>query len=343
MLPKVSVVVPVYKVEKYIHRCVDSILKQTYTNIEVILVNDGSPDGCGKIIDIYEQRDTRVKALHKENGGLSDARNYGMSYVTGEYTVFVDSDDWLDPNMLQKLVNLSLNHDADIVQSTFYYAYEDYLLYDNRHLPVEGSPIIIENNNDLMKELVINEKIKDFAWGKLYKTDLIRDKLFLKGVLFEDVFWSYKVMHEVNTYVVLTQPLYFYFQRSDSIVATYSARNLDIIEGLKERHSFLEKNYPELIFRSYKVILETSIIHYNLLFKMNTLDKDGSLRKSIQNYIDNNYHGLKKSVKNQKHLKFQLLFFKMHPYINLGYMLFSKVLRKLNVISQSKGLEKINI
>lgn len=343
LLPKVSVVVPVYKVEKYINRCVDSILNQTYSNLEVILVNDGSPDECGKIINSYEQKDSRVIALHKANGGLSDARNFGMHYVTGEFTVFVDSDDWLDPYMIQRMIDTSLHYGADVVQSTFYYAYEDYLLYDNRYISIEEPHITIENNKDLMNELVINEKVKDFAWGKLYKTALIRDLPFRKGVLFEDVFWTYNVMHRVKTYVILAQPLYYYYQRSDSIVATYTARNLDIIKGLKERHSFIEANYPELKNKSYKVILETSIIHYNLLFAKKSIDKDGSLRKEIQNYIEENYHCLKNSVKNVNHLEKQLDFFRIHPYVNFGYLFLSKVLRKLKVIPQKNGLVRINI
>lgn len=96
MLPKVSVVVPIYKVEKYLNRCVDSIVNQTYTNLEIILINDGSPDNCRKITDNYAKSDSRIIAVHKKNGGLSDARNYGMQYVTGEFTIFVDSDDWLE-------------------------------------------------------------------------------------------------------------------------------------------------------------------------------------------------------------------------------------------------------
>ena len=149
MLPKVSVIVPIYKVENYLNRCVDSILNQIYKNIEVILVDDGSPDKCGEIADIYQSKDTRVKSVHKENGGLSDARNYGMKYVAGEYVVFVDSDDWIKEEMIETLVELAIELKADIVQSGFYYAYEKYLLYDDRYYSENMSPIQL-NKNELM-------------------------------------------------------------------------------------------------------------------------------------------------------------------------------------------------
>ena len=130
MPSKVSIVVPIYKVEKYLRRCVDSIINQTYRNLEIILVDDGSPDKCGQIIDEYKEKDSRIISLHKKNGGLSDARNYGMKYVTGEYIFFLDSDDYIKSETIETLINLSLKYQADIVQGGFYYKYENYLLYD---------------------------------------------------------------------------------------------------------------------------------------------------------------------------------------------------------------------
>ena len=193
MPSKVSIVVPIYKVEKYLRRCVDSIINQTYRNLEIILVDDGSPDKCGQIIDEYKEKDSRIISLHKKNGGLSDARNYGMKYVTGEYIFFLDSDDYIKSETIETLINLSLKYQADIVQGGFYYKYENYLLYDDRYYKEDSDPIILDNK-ELMYELIVNERVKNFAWGKLYKTDLIKDLLFEKGVLFEDVFWAHNVM-----------------------------------------------------------------------------------------------------------------------------------------------------
>lgn len=339
---KISVVVPIYKVEKYIHRCIDSILNQTYTNLEIILVNDGSPDSCGEIADLYSRRDDRIKVIHKENGGLSDARNYGMKEVTGEFTVFVDSDDWLEKDMIKNMVNSSLEYKADVVQSAYYYAYDDKLLLDQMyHLQNDTHEIL--DNKTLMYELVTNEKVKNFAWGKLYKTNLIKDIPFKKGVLFEDVFWAHKVMHRVNTFLIIKQPYYNYYQRDDSIVATYSTRNLDIIKGLKERHQFIKDYYGELSNESFKILLKTSLIHYNLLLLNNKKDRNGQHRKEIQKYVKEHYSEFKKAIENDRQLKIQLTFFRIHPYLNICLLLLKKILRTFKLTPKPFGLLQVEV
>lgn len=341
MLPKVSVIVPIYNVEKYIVRCIDSIINQTYKNIEIILVDDGSPDKCGEICDEYLKKDSRIKSLHKENGGLSDARNYGMKYATGDYTVFLDSDDWLKENMIETLVNISIENSADVVQSAFYYAYDKHMLLDERYYK-EGKEPIVLNNKELMKELVINERVKNFAWGKLYKTNLIKDIPFKKGVLFEDIFWAHKVMSKVNKYVIVHTPMCYYLQRADSIVATYTIRNLDILKGLKERHDFIKDNYSELINESYKLILTTNLMHYNLLIVNRDKDKDGVNRKEIEKYIKDNYMKLKKSIEDDKRLKRQLYLFNIYPPLNILEVLANKILRGIKVVKQPLLLKRID-
>lgn len=341
-LPKISVVVPIFKVEKYIHRCIKSILGQTYTNLEIILVDDGSPDQCGIIAEEFAKTDNRIKVIHKENGGLSDARNCGIQYVTGKYTVFVDSDDWLDKKMIAEMIKYGLKFKADVVQSAFYYAYEDFLLYDNRYFQKDDPPKVL-GNASLMKELVINEQVKNFAWGKLYKTDLIKDIPFKKGVLFEDVFWAHQVMQKVNTYVMLHQPMCYYFQRNDSIVSNYTPRNLDIIRGLKERQIFIETNYKDLANESSKVLLKTILIHYNLLLMNRKKDHRGQYKKDLRVYVRDNYRKFKKAVGDDQELKQQLTLFQIHPYINIFFLLLKKVLRKTKIHSESPGLEKINL
>ncbi|MEH7440670.1 glycosyltransferase family 2 protein [Neobacillus drentensis] len=338
----VSVVVPIYKVEKYLSRCVDSILQQTYKNLEIILVNDGSPDNCGIIADQYAKEDKRVKAVHKENGGLSDARNYGMRYVTGEFTLFVDSDDWLEQKMIQELVQASYKYQADIVQAAFYYAYDDHLLFDSRVYKKDKEPESFDNKT-LMYQLVKNEKVKNFAWGKLYKTNLIKDIPFKKGVLFEDVFWAHLVMQRVNTFISLNNPMYFYYQREDSIVANYTTRNLDFIQGLKERHRFIEKHYPYLVDESYKMILKMNLIHYNLLLRNRKKDTTGLYRKEIQQYIKKQYPILRMAVMNEKVLKKQLLLFNLHPYLNVLFLVGKKLLTKVSIIPQPTGLDRVEM
>lgn len=342
MPDKVSVVVPIYKVEKYLNRCIDSILNQTYKNIEVILVNDGSPDRCGSIAEEYAAADPRIKVIHKENGGLSDARNAGIQHVTGNYTMFVDSDDWLASNAIDMLMTAFKRYKADVVQSAFYYAYEDYLLFDHTQYSPEGKPVIL-NRKSLMYELVKNDRVKNFAWGKLYKTSILQGIPFKKGVLFEDVFWAHQVMDRVRKFILINQPLYFYLQRSDSIVASYTPRNLDILAGLKERHKFIEEKYQDLVDESFKVIFKTSLIHYNLLILNWRKDKRGSYRKEIRHYIRKNSAKIKKAVDHDKFLKTQLRMFLLHPILNILFSGVKSVFRQLDIFSEPSGLQMVPI
>jgi glycosyltransferase involved in cell wall biosynthesis len=342
MIPKVSIVVPIYKVEKFLNRCIDSILNQTYKNLEIILVDDGSPDNCGKIANSYSLKDSRVRVFHKINGGLSDARNYGMKYVTGEYTLFVDSDDWLEEQMIEVMINTIIRHKAEIVQTAFYYAYDKYLLFDERYHQVNSPPVVL-NNETIMSELVINERVKNFAWGKLYRTDIIRDVTFKKGVLFEDVFWAHHIMKRVNTYVILNQPMYYYYQRSDSIISNYSPRNLDIIEGLKERHVFIERYYKHLIDESHRQIAKACLIHFNLLLVNMKKDKNCIYKKGIQQYVNKNYSKFMMSVKYDSDLRKQLYLFNIFPVLNIVIPLKNKLLRRLKIVSQPLGLRRIDL
>jgi hypothetical protein len=228
------------------------------------------------------------------------------------------------------------------VQSAFYYAYEDYLLFDNRFYKKDDPPIVLDNKS-LMAELVVNERVKNFAWGKLYKTDIIRDIPFEKGVLFEDVFWAHKVMHRVNKYVILHQPLCYYFQRSDSIVSNYTPRNLDIIKGLKERQRFIEQYYDELSLEANKVLLKTMLIHYNLLIVNRKKDKGGFYKKGLQMDIKNNYQKFKDSVRKDKILKRQLFLFSLHPFMNVLFLILRKLFSIFRINEKPLGLEKINL
>jgi glycosyltransferase involved in cell wall biosynthesis len=342
MLSKVSVVIPLYKVEKYLKRCLDTIINQSYTNLEIILVNDGSPDDCGTIAENYAKNDHRIKVIHQKNGGLSDARNTGMKHATGEFTLFVDSDDWLDICMIEQLVNASIVYKADVVQTAFYYAYDEYWLFDNRFHQKDEPPIILDNMT-LMTELVKNDKVKNFAWGKLYKTNLIKDIPFKKGVLFEDVFWAHQVMYRVQKYVILNQPLCYYFQRNDSIISTYSSKNLDIISGLIERQCFIEKFYQNLTLESYRTLLNTILIHYNLLLIKRKSDKGGLHKKALKQYVRKNYSNFKKATEKDASLNKQLLLFSIHPYVNLAFLALKKALRKLGIGLTINSLEKIEI
>ena len=338
---KVSVIVPVYNVERYLDRCLTSIINQTYKNLEIILVNDGSTDNSREIAKGYTTLDNRVKLYDKQNGGLSDARNYGINKATGDYVLYVDSDDWLDITMIETMVEEVKKYNADVVQVDFYYAYEDHLLYDDRYNEIDGDRLILDNKN-LMKELIKNEKIKNFAWGKLYKLELVKDILFEKGMRFEDVFWAHQVMHNVEKYVLLHKPLMYYLQRSESISGSYKVENTDIIKGLIQRHSFIKENYKNLEDESYKLILKTCFVHYDMLLRIK--DKRAKMyREGIEQYIDENYGYFRQAVKSDKYTSNELKYFKINPYLRLIYVYCNKILRKLKIRKSEPSLKRIEL
>lgn len=240
----ISVVVPIYNVYPYLSQCIDSILAQTYSDLEIILVDDGSPDDCPKLCDCYAGRDKRIKVIHKSNGGLSDARNAGMKIAGGEWTYFVDADDWLDRDAIRKLYDFAVAGGCEVVQENMYYAYAGYLLF--RKTSRRERKKVVLDRHEAMRELIINDRIKNFAWGKLYKTALIRDLEFPKGRFFEDSFWQHLVFDKIERYGVIDEPLYYYRQREDSISGTPSDKIKDLLEGNKERMFFIKEKYPEL-------------------------------------------------------------------------------------------------
>ena len=184
-MPRLSVIVPVYKVEKYIHKCIDSILNQTFTDFELILVDDGSPDNCGKICDEYAKRDARIRVIHKENGGLSDARNFGIDAAKGEIIGFVDSDDIIDANMYGDMIRYMDEHDLDVVCADTYVVRNDKKKFNPRY----KKDMIFEGQN-AVKE-ILDGTLDNAAWNKIYKRKVIGNVRYPKGRIYEDVATTY--------------------------------------------------------------------------------------------------------------------------------------------------------
>lgn len=241
----VSIVVPIYNVSVYLRKCLDSVYSQIEENWEVILVDDGSTDESGIICEEYRQKYSQTLVIHKENGGLSDARNAGIEIAKGEYIYFLDSDDWLSPNAIHTLLDFAIKNNCEIVQGGFYYAYNDYLLYDNRRIDIDQTPFVL-NREEVMVELIKNEYVKNFAWGKLYKTSIVKKYLFQKGKYFEDSYWQHHIVNEANNYGVIPTPLYYYRQRESSISGLFSIKSLDLLKGYEERLNFVSNYYPQL-------------------------------------------------------------------------------------------------
>ena len=238
----ISIIVPIYNVELYLKRCIDSILNQTYTNSEIILVDDGSLDNCPQICDDYEKKDSRIKVIHKENGGLSEARNVGLKMASGDYISFIDSDDYIDNTMYEKMINKLLEYNADIVECGTNY------VYDNQVVKYKGANIEKEcNAENALKGLILGDSFQQTVWNKIYKKNIIQDILFEKGKINEEDIWTYIVFSRCNKLVSITEPLYFYIQRANSIMGqNYSIKRLDGVEARYRRLIFIKNNYYSL-------------------------------------------------------------------------------------------------
>ncbi len=239
----ISVIVPVYKVEAYLDRCVQSIVDQSYRNLEIILVDDGSPDKCPEMCDAWADKDPRIRVIHKDNGGLSDARNAGMTAATGEYISFVDSDDWIAPEMLEKLFEAMERDDSDIAACTVKMVWEDES--PSMLLTVKENRIL--NPLEAEKALLEETFLKQPVWYKLYRRNVAEGLLFPLGKYHEDVFWSYLAVGRACRVSVIDYIGYFYFQRRGSIMGEgYSLKRLDAIKAKTEQVEYYSKCHSEL-------------------------------------------------------------------------------------------------
>ena len=240
-----SVIVPVYNVEKFVCRCLDSIINQTYQNLEIIIVDDGSTDNGGAICDQYAAYDNRIIVLHTENQGLSAARNEGMKYATGQYVGFVDSDDYLHTSMYETLVLLAMQYNADIVAGEFKKVYEDDKVKD-KPIDIEKSKVIACSGID-MYDKRYNDTDNYFltvVWNKIYRRDIVKNHPFPNGKINEDEFVIHHYCYDADSVVFIKKPLYYYLQRKNSIMGiiknSYTVKRQHILLAEEDRIFFLE-------------------------------------------------------------------------------------------------------
>ena len=240
----VSVIVPVYNVEEYLARCVDSILSQTYRNLEVILVDDGAKDSSGTICDSYAQRDSRVKVVHKENGGLSSARNAGIDIARGEYLEFVDSDDWLEPDAVESMLHQAVVHQVELVLGG---RWDVSARTGEKKLGLCPSHQEIISGTEMVRRIFRWENCDSSACDKLFHKRLFREIRFPHGKVVEDVPVMYKIVLDAGRVALLDKPVYNYFHRSGSIsYTTLSEKNFHFSEHTSVIYPYIQDNYPEL-------------------------------------------------------------------------------------------------
>lgn len=264
-MDKISVIVPVYKTEKYLRKCVGSITAQTYDELEIILVDDGSPDRSGAICDELAKADSRIKVIHKTNGGLSSARNVGIDAATGDYLGFVDSDDWIEPEMFEVLLNRLLLSDADISCCNIMRIRGDERLPIIRDIYLD---VIYTGKEAAVRLLDDDEKILFSVANKLFRANVFRDLRMREGILFEDFQIMPRLLLRARKVTCTGQPFYDYYESPGSILrSSYSVKLYDYVDVCRENIAFYRENCPEaydrireiyigkcldIIFRSYK-------------------------------------------------------------------------------------------
>lgn len=283
--PLVSIIVPVYKVEPYLRRCLDSIVNQTYTNLEIILVDDGSPDGCPQICDEYAAKDKRIVVIHKKNGGLSDARNAGLDICKGEYISFVDSDDWIVLNYIEVLLSINTKENADITIGNHKKVGESKEIdfcKKNDEYKVLNSYQALEN---LLGEYALNFTV---SWGKMYRAQLWRNLRFPKGKLYEDAYVCHLLYSKSSSICFLNEPIYYYTQRPDSIMSNTTSSIHAIEPQIIFYHFLKEKNYNDLYKLRLPYLCWDAIYAYHktkeksmLLFFKESVDDFISLHKGL--------------------------------------------------------------
>ena len=227
----ISIIIPVYKVEKYLEKCIQSVINQTYENLQIILVDDGSPDNCGKICDEYAKKDHRIEVIHKSNGGLSDARNKGLEIAKGEYIGFVDSDDYIEADIYEVLYNLLKQYNADVSICNFYTVSQGKIAIKNVDSGIKEYTRI-----EILKEILLDNDIQSYAWNKLYKRELFGEIKYPVGKKYEDIGTTFYLLEKCNKVVVTGKPEYYYINRQDSIVNNVTETTItDYIELIMQR------------------------------------------------------------------------------------------------------------
>lgn len=298
--PLISIIVPVYNVEPYLERCVCSIVSQTYNNLEIILVDDGSPDKCSEICEKFAQSDSRIRVYHKENGGLSDARNFGVERASGEYIAFIDSDDYIAPNYIEYLLTLLKKYNADISACCMTEAYEDNADYrTNNKIPSEqlmtGKKACRKLLGNLCYRLLVT------AWGKLYRSDIVKKYPFPVGKIHEDEATTCKYYYEADRVAVGNRCLYAYYQNPKGIMNTKgNTLNPDMVWSFEHRVKFFEEHNESKLAK----------IAWNPLYNCyvrDSIDNQGRSDHIIKTFDK----GKKLDIKT----KLEVEFYKMSPYI----------------------------
>lgn len=259
----ISVIVPVYKVEEYLDKCISSIVNQTYQNLEIILIDDGSPDRSGEICDAWAEKDGRIRVIHQANVGGAAARNTGLNMARGALIAFVDSDDYIASEIYERLQTVLAETGADVAECGYM------SVLDDHGIPAEtGGLAKIYTTSDALYANLYNSACQQIIWNKLYKKNAIGNIRFVEGKTIDDEFFTYRVIGCTNRIAVISDRMYFYRQQPDSVMhQKYTINRLDALEACVLRCQYIESKYPELAADARANVLATCMYHYQMILR----------------------------------------------------------------------------
>lgn len=323
----ISVIIPVYNVEKYLKECLDSVINQTHKNIEIILIDDGSTDNSGKICDEYRKKDDRIIVIHKSNEGLSSARNDGLIHAKGKYIQFIDSDDYVNRDMLEITYSIIKKYNADVV------TFSHYILNDGKAICDCSKEEKVLNKMEAMKELLLDNKIRNYSWEKLWKKELFQDIKFPEGKKFEDIATTPFLFEKANKIILYDYPQYYYRQRQGSILHIPSEElSISYIDTTIMINEYMQKYTQLEQYCNYSIVAATIRVYNDIaLYNLESLynnNKTEQLYNILKNIMKDKYNE-KMIVENMNTT------FKMHLYYLLKdkekYIKNNKYLPKLCV------------
>ena len=321
----VSIIVPIYNVEKYLDSCIDSIINQTYSNLEVILVDDGSPDNCPNICDEWKIKDSRIKVIHKKNGGLSDARNEGLKNSTGKFVCFVDSDDYIDKSFVEKLLSCIIENDVKISQCNYIKFNDDSNSLDK----IIGNYGTSIDSNKLIEQITLGDSKNTVTWNKMYSKELFNNIKFPKGKIHEDEFTTYKLFSLVDKVGQVEDCLYYYRQTDNSIMhQKFNVKRLDYLTALEERIEFFKtynKNFYINTLKNYLEINRNYLI-FTKKFITNSNNYQSTINKNFNKYLKE-FNNIKNISRKEK-IKIKLI--KTSPTLYYYAKRINNLVKKLN-------------
>lgn len=330
----ISVIIPVYNVEKYINKCLDSVENQTYSNIEIILIDDGSQDNSGTICNEYAKRDSRIRVIHKKNEGVAVARNHGLKESKGSFITFVDSDDIVEDDYIEYLYNLLTKNNVDIACCNFEYIYEQ----EENHKGIEHKEIkektIVYDNKEALKNLLYQKEIDTSPWGKIYRREIFKDIIFPIGKIYEDFGTIYKTIINARRVAYGNQKKYLYLQRNTSTIGRdFCEKDFDMLELSIEMKKYILDKYPEL-----ENAINSRIINMDFYF-IRRIDKNKY--KSEYKKIKNDIIQKRKKVLKDKNIKLKTRIAIYISYINIDITKYIYIfIKKIKVFGINNYLTK---